>query len=279
MKTLLSLPTIANVAAGNSVSINMPVGNVYERVFLEYSGVTLAQLKNIKLELNTLLVSEWADGTKVESIDAHYDRATTSGYLVFNFTRPELHNLQQRRFFGLDTSVSQGISLCAITLDVDSGATAPVLKAYAEKSSAVQGVPNFLTKIRRFILPVSATGQFDIDNIPRPIGASIAAIHLFMADGVDADALCDITKADLIVDNVSWHDVGAATAAAIQETYKRVPQTTDATVIDMILDNDIQQALPLTQNIKDMRVRATASGTGQVEVIVEYIDQYGQGRF
>lgn len=279
MKTLESLPTIANVAAGNSVSINMPVGNVYERVFLAFSGVTLAQLKNIKLELNTRMVSEWADGTRVESIDSHYNRDTAAGYLVFNFTRPELHNLQQQRFFGLDTSSSQGVTLCAITLDIDAGATAPVLKAYAEKSSALQGVPNYLTKIRRFILPVSATGQFDIDNIPRPIGASIAAIHLYMADGADGDSLTDITKANLIVDNVNWHDVPADVAASIQKTYGRVPQTADSAVIDMILDGDIQQALPLTQNIQDMRIRAEASGTGQVEVIVEYIDLFAVGRF
>lgn len=270
MKTYEQLPTIANVAANNSVTIQMPVGNVYERVFLAYSGVTLAQLKNIKLKLNTKMVSEWKDGTFVELIDDYYSREKATGYLVFNFTRPELHELKQRNFFGLDTSASQGITLASIEIDIDAGATAPVLKAYAEKSSAVQGVPNYLTKIRRFPLPVSTAGEFDIDNIPRPIGASIAAIHLVKSD---------ITKANLIVDNVNWHDIPNAVAASIQGTYGRTPDTGAAAVIDMILDGDIQQAQPLTANIKDMRIRAEAATTGQVEVLVEYVDLFALGRF
>jgi hypothetical protein len=279
MKSLDQLPTIANVGAGNTVTVNLPVGNVYERIFLYYTGVTAEQLKNIKLELNTRLVSEWPDGARLLSIDAHYDREAISGVLIFNFTRPELHELKQRRFFGLDTSASQGITLAAIQITIDAGAAAPVLKAYAEKSTAVQGVPNYLTKIRRFIVPVSQIGQFDIDNIPRPKGASIAAIHLYMPDGADGDALCDITKATLLVNNVNWHDIDAVTAADIQTIYKRTPQTADSTVIDLILDGDIMQALPLDEKIQDFRLRCTSSDVGQVEVMVEYIDLWGVGRF
>ena len=279
MKSLDQLPTIANVAAGNTVTVTLPVGNVYERIFLYFAGVTAAQLKNIKLELNTRLISEWPNGDRLLSIDAHYSRDAISGCLIFNFTRPELHELKQRRFFGLDTSSSQGITQAAIQITIDALAAAPVLKAYAEKSTAVQGVPNYLTKIRRFLIPVSAIGDFDVDNLPRPKGASIAAIHLYMPDGVGADGLSDITKATMLVNNVNWHDINAVTASDIQKTYKRTPQVADSTVIDLILDGDILQALPLDEKIQDFRLRCTAAGTGQVEVMIEYIDLWGVGRF
>lgn len=279
MKSLDQLPTIANVAAGNTVTVSLPVGNVYERIFVYYSGVTAEQLENIKLELNTRLISEYPNGERLLSMNRHYARQEISGVLIFDFTRSELHELKQRRFFGLDTSASQGITLAAIQISIAAGATAPVLKAYAEKSTAVQGVPNYLTKVRRFIVPVSQIGQFDIDNIPRPQGASIAAIHLYMPDGVDGDALCDITKATLLVNNVNWHDIDSVTAADIQTAYKRTPQTADASVIDLILDGDIQQALPLDAKIQDFRLRCTASSVGQVEIMVEYVDLWGVGRF
>ena len=280
MKSLKPLPTIANVAAGNTVSIGLPVGNVYEAIVLYYTGATAAQLKNIKQELNGRMVSEWTDGVRLNSMNKHYKRAETAGALVFYFNRPELHQLGDRRFFGLDTNASQGIQTANISVDIDGAAPATTLKAYAITTQSVPNVPNYLTKIRRFIVPVSAAGQFDIDNIPRPVGASVAAIHLYMSDGVDGDALCDVTKAEMLVDNVNWHDIPANIAADFQTaTGQRTPQVNDSSVIDLILDGDIKHALPLTQNIQDFRLRCTAASAGQVEVMVEYVDLWGGGRF
>jgi len=279
MKSLKQLPTIANVAAGNTVSVTMPVGNVYEQVMIYYSGVTPAQLKNIKLELNGRLVSEYPNGSRLVSIDNHYKRNQTAGALTIYFNRPELHQLGDRRFFGLDTNQTQGITIASISIDIDAAATSPELKAYAITTQSVPNVPNYLTKTRRFIVPVSAAGQFDIDNIPKPLGASIAAVHLYMPDGADADAKCDITKAELLVDNVNWHDIDALVAADIQTANGRAPQVAESTVIDLIIDGDIKHALPLTQNIQDFRLRCTAAAAGQVEVMVEYIDLWGAGRF
>jgi hypothetical protein len=279
MKSLKLLPTIANVAAGNTVSVNMPVGNTYETIYLYYTGATPAQLKNIKVELNGRMISEYPSGERLVSIDNHYKRNQTSGCLTFNFNRPELHVLGNQRFFGLDTNASQGIQTAIISLDIDAGAAATTLKAYAQVVQSVAGAPNYLTKVRRFIVPVSAAGQFDIDTIPKPIGANIAAIHLYMADGADGDALCDITKAEMLVDNVNWHDLPANIAANIQTANGRVPQVAESTVIDLILDGDITNALVLTGNIQDFRLRCEASGVGQVEIMVEYIDVWRAGGF
>ena len=279
MKSLKQLPTIPNVAAGNTVTVTLPVGNTYEKILLQYSGVTLEQLKNIKLELNGRLISEFADAQKIVDLDAHFDRPQSTGFVTLHFNRPELHKLGDRRFFGLDTNASQGINTASLVLDIDAAASAPKLKAFAQVAQSVPNVPNYLTKVRRFIVPVSAAGQFDIDNIPRPVGASIAAVHFFMADGADGDSDSDVTKADLLVDNVHWHDVDAKTAAEFQKQYGRKPTVAKSSVIDLITDGDITHAFPLTPNIQDMRFRCEASGAGQVEVVVEYIDLWGAGRF
>lgn len=288
MKSLKQLPTIANVAAGNTVSIMLPVGNTYETIHVYYEGVTAAQLKNIKLEGNSRLISEWPNGERLMSMDAHYDRATASGVLIFNFTRPELHQLGDRRFFGFDTNRSQGISTANISIEIDAGAVAPTLKAYAQTVQSVQGIPNYLTKVRRMFVSVSAAGTFEIDNIPKPVGAHIAAIHLYMPDDGDADGLCQITKAELLVDNTNWHDIDAEKAANFQMLSGRDPQVADSTVIDLILDGDIKHALALSYSvpnsnqkmpIQDFRLRCEAASAGQVEIMIEYIDVWGAGRF
>ena len=286
MKSLKQLPTIANVAASNTVSIMLPVGNTYESIHVYYEGVTAAQLKNIKLEANSRLISEWPSGTRLMSMDAHYDRAIATGVLIFNFNRPELHALGDTRFFGFDTNRSQGISTANISIEIASDAAAPKLTAYAQTVQSVQGVPNFLTKIRRMFVNVSAAGTFEIDNIPKPVGASIAAIHLYMPDDADSDSLCQITKAELLVDNTNWHDVSADKAANFQMLNGRNPQVAESTVIDLILDGDIKHALPLSYQagerqmpIQDMRLRCEAASSGQVEIMIEYIDTWGAGRF
>ena len=279
MKSLKKLPTIANVAKGNTVSINLPVGNTYEKVVLYYKGVTTAQLKNISLELNGRIVSEYPDADRLISMDKHYDRKQTAGAVTFYFNRPEMDMLAEERFFGLDTNQSQGITTAIIKLDIDAAASAPELEAYAMVSQSVPGAPNYLTKVRRFIVPVTSAGAFDIDNIPRPLGASIGAIHLYMPDDSDADAVCQITKAEMLVDNVNWHDISAERAAHFQAGFGRVPQVADSAVIDNILEGDMRHALALTQAIQDFRLRCEAASTGQVEVMVEYLDMWGAGRF
>lgn len=270
MKPLERLTTIQNVVAGGDINIPLPVGNVYEKVHLYYTNMTAADIKDIEVRLNDKIVSEYADGAQLELIDKHYSRPQLAGVLTLNFTRTELRTTQQSRFFGLDTSKSQGVTIASIQCKLASGLTDPTLVAVAEKSFAIQGAPNYLTKVRRFFKDVSAAGTVEIDNLPRPVGASIAAIHLIKGD---------ITKASLIVDSTDYHNVSKIEAADMQKVYGRTPQTDDATVIDMVLDGDITEAFPITANIQDMRLRLDVATSGQVQVLVEYIDQWGVGRF
>jgi hypothetical protein len=277
MKSFKRLPTIPNVAKGNGVAITLPVGNNYENVVLYHKGVTPKQMTNIRLEIDGRMVSEWADGERLASLDAHYNRSSTAGALTFHFNRPELHLLGERRFFGLDT---MGFQTATIRFDIASDAAAPELEAYAEVTQSIAGVPNYLTKVRRFFIPVSSVGKFEIDNIPKPAGASIAAFHLYMPDTTDdADALASVIKAELLVDNVNWHDVDAVKAADRQVSNGRDPQVNESTVIDLIQDGDIRHALVLNNTIQDMRLRCESSAVGQVELVVEYIDLHGPGRF
>lgn len=279
MKSLEDLATIPNVAAGAQISIKLPLGSLYEKVWVKYEGVTLAEMQNIRLEANTRIISEWPDGVMVDSINKHYNRKTKAGYLVIHFAVPELDTAQQRRFFGLDTSASQGITSAQIVMDIAGTAADPKISAFVEKSTPIAGMKNWLVKTRRQTFPVTSAGDFDIDGIQRPVGTSIAAFHLYMGDGADLDTLCDITKAQLLVNNVNWHNLSAADAATVQELYDRVPQVNDSAVIDLTLDGDISHALPINGTVQDLRIRAKAADVGTVTLMTEYVDIWGSDRF
>lgn len=277
MREYVKLPSISNQAAGNTVSVNLPVGNTYSRIHLDRgAGVTevaLADITNIKLEVNGKIISEWPSLARLESMQAHYGHAAkaTEKISTIEFRRGELKTEEERRFFALDTNGSQGIATAILKFDL--AGTFPAdgrIEAYAEKMQSIPGAPNWLTKVRRFIVPVTAAGQVEIDSIPRPAGAMIAAIHLYKAD---------VTKAQLLIDNTSWYEYSKAIGVAIQKDYGRVPDDTNATVLDFILDGDMKQGIPLSAAIQDMRLRCDVGSTGQIEVMVEYLDLYGAGRF
>ena len=278
MRFIKKLPTVADVSAGADISIVLPVGNVYETVYVYYSGVTPEQLQQLKLKANTRTISEWANGADLISIDNHYKRETLSGVLVFHFKRTELDELSQRRFFGFDTSGLQGIKTASIDMHIDSAASSPKISAIAVTSLPTRlpngkAVPNWLTKMRTHYVSVSQ-GDFEIDNIPTPDGASIAAIHLVMPDTDDADADCQVLEADLQINQTSWHPITAAQAFDIQAAHGRAPQRAKMVTIDLILDNDINQAAALNRAIEDLRVKGRVASAGQIKVMVEYVQMW-----
>lgn len=280
MKSFEKLPTIPNVAAGNTITVKLPVGSLYEKVLLKLTDCVAADLENLKLEANSRTISEWPNGQYMVDMDAHYNRMQKEGWLIFHFARPEADIAEKRRFFGLDTSASQGITSAQLTMDIDGEVGAGVkIEAFAEKSQPMAGVPNWLVKTRRYQAPVTSIGQFEIDSIPRPQGSSIAAIHLFFPDVESGDGLAEITKAEMLVNNVNWHSADAKAAQTLQELYGRTPQVEKATVIDLTLDGDISHALPLNSTVQDFRLRCEAASTGTVIVMVEYVDQWGVDRF
>ncbi len=277
MREYIDLPSISDVAPGNTVTINLPVGKTYDKVKLEYSGVTLEQLTDIRLELDGRMVSEWADGTRIEDVDDYYKRPKTGGVLNFNFLRSEMDKLGEARFFGLGT---KGVKTAVIKLRIASDAAGPVvLTAFAEKSASTE--PGWLTKTRRQFFSQATSGEFQVDNIILPPGSTIAAIHLRK----EAD---DITDVESRIDGVSWQRLKRAMNESIQTEWGRAPQPKYYT-LDYFLQGETTQALQIpsleqvAQNqalkINDFRLIGHCDTAGQIEIIIEYLQKWSPNGF
>lgn len=46
------LPSFSNVSASNTATLELPIGRTFDKIHVNYSGVLLAQMKNIGLEVN-----------------------------------------------------------------------------------------------------------------------------------------------------------------------------------------------------------------------------------
>lgn len=268
MRSFEPLKKIENVVAGATATLQLPIANTYDRVFLQLvSGVTKAQIKNIKIELNGRLVSDFKDAAAVEDIDKYYGRNIEADILALHFNEDDLTKIQQEgEFFGLAT---YGLTTAIISFDIDEAATAPVFRAYAEKSEPFPAQGQWLKKTRKYPFSVAA-GMNEITTIPRPAGASIKAIHIKKAD---------VVGAELVIDNVKWFELPKAINEQMQKRYKRTPQAGYLT-LDFCLQGKLtSEGITLTDAIQDMRLRVDCTTGGTVDIIVEYYDRFATNGF
>lgn len=269
MRNIAPLNKITGVAAGGTVSLTLPVNLTYDKVHFEYSGVTPAQIKNLKVELNGRTLTEYATLQDLLNENTYYNREVVAGFATMHFTRSEIKSSKQpqlveQRFFGLGTA---GLSLCQIKFDIDEGAASPAIKAYAEKSAST--TPGWLFKRRSFRYNFSA-GVNEVENIPRPNGAYIALIEIKKAG---------VKSAEFLINNVKWREhIPKALHNAILEQNERVV-ISNTHSIDLMLDGDVFGCLMLDPAINDMRLRVDCDIEGQAEIVVHYFDNFAQSSF
>jgi Viral coat protein P2 N-terminal domain len=257
MRITKKLPSLANVGAGQTATLNCPVGLTYERIELEYSGVTLAEMKNVEVVVNGKPVMTFKDMARVEALNDYYGRAKTAGFITLHFARPEMNQLNDQRIMALGT---QDVATLAVNIDIAASATAPVIKAHAVLSEP-QKLGAFI-KVREFQFDASVAGDLEISTLPK--GPRIMAAHFFKAD---------VDSVEVEIDSQRVFDGSKALIQSLQKTYGRVPQTALATHFDTVLEGDPSQSLS-TRNAQDMRFRLELATAGGVSILVEYLDGF-----
>ncbi|WP_120512000.1 major capsid protein P2 [Photobacterium salinisoli] len=254
------LPSFSNVSAGATATLNMPLGLSYHQVLIDFSGVTLAQMKNIRFEINGKVVQKWANGERLNKLNQHYGRgAATATTLPIWLTRPEMDSLAEQRVFAFGTSDVQTLSLL---IDIDDAAAAPKLTAHAIKGN--QAPLGIITKIKTFPVSFATSGEQEIDNLPLPPTARIAAIHLFSAD---------VSRCELEMNGQNVFEADKTLISKIQTDYGRTPLSTEKLTLDFMLEGDMSQALVLA-GVQDFRLRPVLDNPGSIDVVVEYLDQF-----
>lgn len=261
MRTTNKLPSFSNVAAGNTATLEIPIGRTYDKLHIAYTGVTLPQMKNIRLEVNGKAILEFKDGQALADYNKFYKRNTANGILDLHFKRDEMKTLIEARMFGLGTKSGQSgvISNVTLRIEIDAAAAAPTLEGYAIQSDAAE--IGYITKVKNFPVALNS-GVTEIDKIPRPASASIAAIHIVTTAA--------ITKVELEMDSLRAFEGGKTLIEKIQVDHGRSPQAGRVT-LDFVLEGDMLQAIPLA-GLQDLRIRVYTDDAAAATVVVEYFD-------
>jgi len=167
----LLMPAFSGVGAGQTAIVSCPMGNKYHSLQLIYAGVTLAQLKEIRILINGSIFQRFT-GTEREFMNLFDGMEASDGILVIPFERYNLHERMGMEETAFSTGVMNPetgaiINSLEIQIDIDVGALAPVLSLYAEQSQSETYGAGTLMYIDNRTYAVASAGEFTISDAPR----------------------------------------------------------------------------------------------------------------
>lgn len=259
--SLKKLPNVQNVVAGESFTIEIPVGATFEQIMLDVQGMTTAQLTNLEVQINGTTFQKFDDLVQLDALNSYWARPFSGNFHTLFFNRPEF----REDYRGITAIGTQDVQTFVITGDIDAAAAAPAIVAWAETSL---GQPlGLVTMIKKLPATFAASGEQDIDKIPRK--GKILAQHFGKAD---------VNNVVIERDNSKLID---APKSVLEQTQKnaerpRVPQTASFTHVDYVLDGLPGNALEVIEyadgsRVEDVRAKIDLGSSGQVNHIIEYL--------
>jgi hypothetical protein len=257
------MPSFEGVAAGQTATVRLPVGLRYHKLLVAYSGVTLAQMTEIRLIANGKTVQRVIGGDVLDSMNKFDGRNAAAGILTLDFERFGLRTRSGSEFSVIDTTAQakQQITTLSLEIDIDGAAVAPVLSAAkAIQSGAAENSNPIMKHVRVFGYDPAGSGDFEISDLPK-MGA-INRVFFKSAAGINSIKL-----------SRNGYDVFERTKAeneAIQSDGVRVPQA-NYSVIDFSEEGNGQDWLEVA-GVQDLRFTLDMAAAGHIDVMVEYLN-------
>lgn len=161
------MPPFEGVAAGNTALIKLPIGRRFHHLYLEYSGVTLAQMTEIRILANGKVFQRFS-ATQRDKMNQFVGMAAAAGILHIPFERMGLKNRDQQELTAVNTNVSdaQGRAITSLQVEIDIAgtATAPALSLQATQSSPVRGGPGVMLNIMKASRSIAGAGELEVSD-------------------------------------------------------------------------------------------------------------------
>jgi hypothetical protein len=255
------MPSWEGVAAGQTATVRLPIGNTYHKLLVPYSGVTLAQMDEIRIIANGKTIQRIIGGDVLDSMNQFDGRNAAAGILTIDFERFGLRTRAGSEFTVIGTGASgdaMPITTLAVEIDINAAAAAPVLTA----AKAVQSAPQqsgVLKQVRAFGYDPAGAGDYEISDLPR----------LGLINRVFFKSAVVINSVKLARDGYTVFERTTAENAAVQNDGVRVTQA-NYWVMDFSEEGNGQDALAVA-GVQDLRFTLDMAGAGHVDVIVEYL--------
>ncbi len=254
------LPGVEGNSPGGTAVLRIPRGRTYHRLFMEYSGVTLAQMSEIRLVINGDVRARFKGASLVDKVNQFEGRAAAAGVLTIDFDRYNLRTIDAENITAIGTGNPEDQTpVTSISLEVDlvDAAYTPLFTFTAETTPASS--VGLIKSVKNFTYNPTSTGEFDIVDLPR--GPIINRLILQNAN---------ITRVQIERDDTIIFDRSKALNAVKQADGVRNPDT-DWFVVDPT-ENGVGSSGILTAGVQAFNVKIWLSAAGAVPVLAEYLD-------
>jgi hypothetical protein len=256
------MPTPQGIGAGQTASINLPLGLTYTRLMIRAratiggSVVDLAPADwgTVFDELRLMVNGDsqiTIDAADLVALNQYYDEAPIDGVLPLFLSRPWMRTIggEDQTSYG-----TVGMDSFSFEIDVKAGQTIGLLEVYAVQSAATVYGPHL--RVQRYTRNQGVTGPAEIADIVRGPYAMLA-LHVNTAAIGSVEVVTDGRK--IIESDKQIRDAHGDVAG-------RIPQT-DMTHIDFLTENRLQEALPMA--LQDFRLKLDFTETGNFSIYAE----------
>ncbi|WP_445354174.1 major capsid protein P2 [Microbulbifer sp. EKSA008] len=264
----LPMPGAEGGAPGTQALFKLPTGARYHDLYLEFSGVTLAQMTEFRVKLNGLVVQRFS-GTERDLLNQYMGLPASAGILRIPFDRAGLKNRDQEELTAINTGVSDsgGNRIAAFTLEIDisSDATAPKFDLTAEQSDSIEGGPGIIPYMIKSTRSPAGSGEFEISDFNYGRSDSLLLNRITFLPTAN-----QINEVEILADNVRIFKRTTALNERIQfeGDAGRVPQS-GAWIIDTSEKGYGAANIPLAGRF-DFRYRLDVTGAMTITALQEY---------
>lgn len=249
-----------NVVANGMATLDLPLGNSYNRIILQLGGTTFTKsmITLIKVKMNGKTVFE-NTGARLDAINKAKGIFDAANFLTIDFTEPRAKT-RLAQFLG-NYNTARGVTSLTVEVTI-AGATAPTLTSFSEVSEPAE--LGALAKQIVFSQNFGAAGKYPmklIDVANR--GALIKRVHFFHGGNMSS---LEVKKNR----NIIFDDVPAAVNDFNMREYGWVPQTNLYTY-NPVVDNNHESAI-VTADMTSLDFNVTLSAADTVVAVVEVID-------
>ena len=163
------MPSFNGVAAGQTASVRITQGWSYHQFLLAYSGVTLAQINEIRQVINGDVYRRWVGADLLDAFGKFDGRAAAAGVLTLECRRTGLKNRNNQDITVIGTGMPRSetnpvpVNTMQFEVDIDAAAAAPVLSMKARHSGP--SATGAILQIRRKMYTAPGAGQFEISDL------------------------------------------------------------------------------------------------------------------
>jgi hypothetical protein len=267
LRNVRELPSFSAVAAGQTASMSLPVGNVkYAAVWLRYKtnanqATIEADIEEIRIKINGKVQRRYS-AAQLNKMLALYGVGFAAGFIPIIFAEPWRRTPQGEDALGWGTA---DVATFQIEVDIASGALAPTLDAWADVVD-VEETMGAIIKNRQYTIPVTATGVRNVQELPKT-GTAYYALHLFET------AAADISAVEIKTNQRDRFDAPAALNTAILATQDI---TVQSGVFSVVFDRTrrVGDSLSMVEGgrpVSDFQLDATMAVANNFTIITEEI--------